>query len=341
MKTVAKDIKQHSRQISNLDEIKTIAVKYSTVKDYVFSRYSGINSLVLLDNYKKDIRDVWVKTGFAEQWKLPARYWKLALDEAIRNIKAEWSNTKNRIKVAVRGNNNLTEDERSFVYYVLKANLILQSILTHKSFVKPEKISSLEIRKKYVFNLIRRYVRRYKGAIPYSKRKRSFMIDAPMYKYKTVDNRNVIGITGLAKGKRVDVVLKDKNIHSGNLRIVVEDDDSITIHRLKNVVAKENTNVENIIGVDKGYTDLFAVSSKNYYGRMLNDFLTKETERLNSVNVKRNRVWSLIDKHGKAGDYDLPNCGKMDADYNASVLFLHHTKLKKYFKQICAKISCN
>ena len=40
METVAKDIKQHSKKVNNLEELKTIAIKYATVKDYVFSRYS-------------------------------------------------------------------------------------------------------------------------------------------------------------------------------------------------------------------------------------------------------------------------------------------------------------
>ena len=40
------------------------------------------------------MRDEWVKTNFAEQWKLPARYWKLALSEATGNIKSQWSNIK-------------------------------------------------------------------------------------------------------------------------------------------------------------------------------------------------------------------------------------------------------
>ena len=76
------------------------------MKNYVYSRYSGIHSLLILKNYKKLIRDVWVQTEFAEQWKLPARYWKLALDEAISNINSLWSNTKNAVRKALRNNPN-------------------------------------------------------------------------------------------------------------------------------------------------------------------------------------------------------------------------------------------
>lgn len=123
------------------------------------------------------------------------------------------------------------------------------------------------------------------------------MIDASMYKYKIIDNENVIEITGLKKLHRIDIILKDKNIHSGNLRIVIENNNSIAIHRLKKVKVKNNVNPNNILGVDKGYTALFATSLSKFYGEKLNQFLTKETERLNSKNAKRNKVWALIKKY--------------------------------------------
>ena len=134
MSTFVKNIRQHSFEIPNCEEFIEIAKRYTTVKNYVYSRFLGINSLDLLKSYKKEIRDKWTDKasgikngGFANQWKLPARYWKLALDEAITNIKSEWSNTKNRIRVAVRNNFNLAEEERQFIYYVLKANPIGKS----------------------------------------------------------------------------------------------------------------------------------------------------------------------------------------------------------------------
>lgn len=304
MITVAKDVKQHSLGISNIEEAKIIAARYATVKNYVFSRYSGINSLNILNIHRTEIRNKWVQSKFAEQWKLPARYWKNALDEAISNIKTEWSNTKNRVKERVKINPNLTDDEKKFIYYILKANSILQSILTYKSFDKPEKIDNLNIREKYIYNLIRRYVRKYKGTIPVSKKKRSFMIDVPMYNYKTVYGQNIIEITGLKKNSRIDIILKDKNIHTGNLRVVIENGNSIVIHRLKKVAAEENTNSKYTIGIDKGYTSLFAVNSGNFYGEKLNEFLNKETERLNAKNAKRNKVWTLMDKYIKAGNLE-------------------------------------
>ena len=314
MSTVVKNIRQHSFEIPNYEEFVEIAKRYTTVKNYVYSRFSGINSLDRLKSYKKEIRDLWtdkasgVKNGgFANQWKLPARYWKLALDEAISGIKSEWSNTKNRIRVAVRNNFNLAEEERQFIYYILKADGLLKAILTHESFVRPKKIEKLIIRETYVFNLIRRYVRKYKGKIAYSKSCRSFQVDADMYDYKRIDEKPYIEIMSLTKNKRISVPLKDKNIHEGNLRIVLLGNRTFEIHRTKKVNVKpihSDEQDENIIGLDKGYTDLFVLSNGAVYGEKLNHLMNKETERLNVKNQQRQRIWQQME--------DLKAQGKLE-----------------------------
>ena len=125
-----------------------------------------------------------------------------------------------------------------------------------------------------------------------------------------------------------DIVLRDKNMHSGNLRIVIESDNLIVIHRLKKIKVHENTNRDYVLGIDKGYTDLFAVSSGNFYGVKLNEFLSKETERLNVVNAKRNKTWSLIDKYTKEG-----NLGKATTIYKNNFGKIKYNRQKQRFNQ--------
>ena len=304
MKTVDKTVRQHSLKIENFEELKTIAERYTTVKNYVTSRYSGINSIHLIKNHRSEIRDKWLKDDFAKQFKLSARYWKLALDEAISNVKSMWSNTKNRIKEALNKNNNLSDDDKHYIRYVLKSDLVFQSILTRKEFKKTEKLKELKVNELYIHNLIRRYIRKYKGSIPYSHKKRSFMIDKPMYDYFFKDNILSIEIAGLKKANRIKVSLKDKNFHKGNLRIVLQENNTLEIHRVKKVEVSEKSKQDYTLAIDKGYTSLFATSSDLDYGEKLGEILTKETERLNTVNAKRNKIWAQIDKCEKDGDFE-------------------------------------
>jgi len=125
-----------------------------------------------------------------------------------------------------------------------------------------------------------------------------------MYKYKTINNDNVIEVTSLKKFERIDIFLRDKNIHSGSLRLVIADDNSVIIHKMKQVKVSENINLENSIGVDKGYVSLFVVNSGRSYGENLNKFLNIETERLNLVNARRNRIWTLMKKYTDDGDLE-------------------------------------
>lgn len=335
MKTVIKCIKQHSLKISNIEELYYIAKRYTTVKNYVYSRYSGINSMGILFDYKRQIRDVWVKTKFAEQWKLPARYWKLALDEAISNIKTEWWNINNRVKSAVLKNANITKDERIFILYILKSDELLQNILTCKNLIRPETIKELSIREKYIFNLIRRYIRQYKGNIPYSYKSTSFMIDADMYKYSYTDEQLNIFIQGINRGKRIEVTLKDKNIHKGNLRIIMKDN-SLEIHRAKEIKVKESLREGKVVGIDKGYRCLIATSENSFYGENLNEFLSKETERLNNVNSKRNKLWALMKKYEAEGNVIKANnilfCNFGKKKYNNKKQ-LFDSKVKSYINK--------
>lgn len=322
MLTVEKTIKQHSFIVENFEELQTISERYTTVKNYVTSRYSGINSIHLLKSYRKDIRDKWMSIDFAEQFKLPARYWKLALDEAISNIKSMWSNTKNRVKEALNKNSNLTDDEKHYIRYVLKSDLIFQKILQKKAFVPTEKMKDLTIREKYIHNLICRYVRRYKGAIPYSHKASSFMVDEPMYKYRLEDDILYFEVAGLEKGKRIRLNLKDKNKHKGNLRIVLQNNRTLEIHRPKSVKVRESVDSDYVLAIDKGYTSLFACSSDKEYGEKLGEILTKETERLNKVNAKRNQIYAQIKSCEEQGYFEkaerirLNNFGKVKYNHH-------------------------
>ena len=336
MKTVEKTIRQHSFKIENYEELKIISERYTTVKNYVTSRYSGINSIHLIKNHRSDIRDKWLETDFAEQFKLPARYWKLALDEAISNIKSGWSNTKIRVKDSLNKNENLTDDEKHYIRYVLKSDSIFQKILQHKDFEKTDVLKKLNIREKYVHNLICRYTRRYKGSVAYSHKARSFMIDSPMYKYFIKSGQLYIEITGLKKGKRIIIKLKDMNFHSGNLRIVLQENGTLEIHRVKKVEVKNISEKEYILALDKGYTSLFATNSSKEYGEKLGEILTKETERLNGINAKRNKIWAQIEKCETEGDFKkaerirINNFGKIKYNKNKS---RYDSFVKSYINQ--------
>jgi transposase len=151
-------------------------------------------------------------------------------------------------------------------------------------------------------NLINRYFRRYKS-IPYSKKGKTFQIDADMYKYKRENDKLFIEFSSLKKAKRLRIGLTDKVIHSGNLRVILREQ-SLEIHSALNIKQKKLWLEKNVVGIDKGYKNLFATSSNNLYGSGLNKLLSKETERLNTKNAKRNRIWSQMKNFKENGELE-------------------------------------
>ncbi|MEG2364765.1 MAG: transposase [Terrisporobacter sp.] len=332
MDTVIKNTKQYSYELDKetLNELLIIGKKYTKVKNYVYSRFSGINSILLLGKDRK-IRDEWVKTRFYEQWNLPARYWKLALSEAMVNIKSGWSNIKLRIKEQVKVNPNLSSDDKHYINYILKSNKLYHKILRNKKIDIPKVFEGKRLKYKYLNNLIKRYTRKYKGRMPYSNKSTIFSIDTGLYSYKD----GYINITGLRKGKRLPIKLTDNNVRNKTLKVKIVGN-KLEIHCPLKVKCKKHKDYENIIGIDKGYKYLFAVSSDKFYGEKLNDYLSKETERLNQVNSQRNRFYALYNNHLENGNIQKAtnilenNLGKIKYNHNK---LKNDQRVKSYINQ--------
>lgn len=329
MDTIVKTVKQYSCELHHetLKELLFIGNQYKNVKNYIYSRYSGINSILLLKN-PREIRDEWVKSKFAEQWKLPARYWKLALSESMSNIKTEWSNTKRRIKEQCKVNENLSNKDRHYINYILKSNTLYHEILTSSNCDIPHKFKDSDLNFRYLNNLIKRYTRKYKGKISYSYKGTTFSIDTGLYSYKD----GYINITCIKKGKRLPINLTDSNKYDRTLSIKIIQN-KIEIHIPLKIKTKYHKDYKNIIGIDKGYKYLFAVSSGDFYGENLNDYLNNETERLSKVNSQRNRFFALYNQHleqgniKKANNILQNNLGKVKYNHNK---LKHGQKVKSY-----------
>ena len=276
----------------NLVVVQELGARIQNARNYMYSRLAGINSYVrLYKNY--DIRNEWVKDKkLVEQFKLPARFWKITLEEVIGSLKSLWSNACNKIKEATTENSNLTEDEKGYIRYVCSAPSLFGFILTRKSIKRPKKMADLVIRETYIHNLIRRYARRYRGKTPYS-HSFTFQLDADMYQYVKENGHTYIEIATHQKHKRIRLKCLDQNIYHKNIRVTF-DQCSFTLAHTVKTKQKQVWREENEIGVDKGYRTMLVSSSENSYGEGLNNLLSEETERLNKVNQKRNPYYAMV-----------------------------------------------
>jgi len=293
---IVKNIRQYSVCLSgeNYEKLMTISERYNNVKNYVYGRYSGIGSISLLKGHRKEIRDKWVENGFAKQWKLPARYWKVALDDAVGQLKSKWSNIKLDCKKWYRRNGkSMNVEESHLFFYLLKSDTHLLKILNqHRKIDLPEKFSGISLKKKNsIFRLVRRLIRKHSGKKPKTDKK-SFSIDADMYSY----NDGCIEIMSFEPNRRIPLKVNTNGIFTGTLRLSF-DRDKVTINMP--LLVKKNTkkNTGDEIGIDKNYQNVVASSSGKVYGDGINKASTKYAETLCEINKKRNQFRDIIKKY--------------------------------------------
>ena len=303
-KRIKRTVKQKAKLTieKDLEVMEELGERIRHARNYMYSRLAGINSYLKL--YKgKEIRNEWVKDEkLVNQFRLPARFWKITLDEVIATLKSLWSNACNKIKEAAKENKNLSPDEKSYIYYVCSAPPLFGLILTKKTFKLPDKIKKLDIEEKRIHNLIRRYARRYRGKIPYSYSK-TFQLDANMYRYVQEKDKTYIEISTHIKHNRVRLKCMDQNIYHKNIRVTFDQNGFTLSHTVENK-QRQCWEVENEIAVDKGHKTLFVSSSGKHYGSGLNQLLNTETERLNQVNQKRNPYYAMVRTLEEKGHFE-------------------------------------
>ena len=267
---VEKTIKLYSEQLTlnELMSLKILLDYRESCKNYFYSRFSGIEYLDKL-NFR-DIRDSLLVKDVKDEMKkfhLSARTWKMDLSEAISNIKTMWSNMETEIKHYIRNNENLTDEDRHYLFYVLKSKNLWAEAVQTKNITETKKLSKIKISKskEYLINLLCRYTRMAKPKISVSRNLKSIQFDTGMY--DLVDG--ILSLQTQNKGQRLLIKLRNKvTIKKGDIRIVLNRDHRILeVHKLILVPETEIDKKEDV-GLDKGYTKMFSSSSGKEYGHI-------------------------------------------------------------------------
>lgn len=289
--TYIKNIKQYGIvEDKNLhEELLFIMNKCVNIKNYIFSRYSGIKSVLLIKNSRLYIRDQWTNTNFIDTWGINRRFVRNCIESSVSNIKTNWTNLKTEIKSLINKNKNLSGDEKHYLYSILKNDEFLyQSLNQINVNIVNEKFNDVD--KVKLHKYLSRIIRNKKFKIPKQK-SISMMIDNEMYSYKG----DYLLIMGLVKGQRIPIKINTKDRFTGNIIIKYNPDTKIfAIHRSVELKCKENKFDENVIGVDKNFINVLDTSSENSYGENLNNVLMTYTKYFSQKNKQRQSYHVLI-----------------------------------------------
>ena len=301
-------IKQYSTPLNDEDFkcFKETEAACRAFRNYCYSRYSGVNSITKLKKYRNDIRKDELRNSQAvNDSHLTSNMWAAVLDDAIGGIKSRWSNAKNCIRTRIKQNPNLSEDDRHYLYGVLKNDDTYHDVLNHYKHVQlPKKIEKLNVNRHRLDNLLRRYTRECLGKIPYSSKPISIQLDSNLYKYKRVNGDLYFCFSTLMKGKRIAVRVTDDQVHSGTLRVKLDEHTNRLIIMSSSDVTPYHEEPQDdglVIGVDKGYNTLISTSTGVGYGPDFGEWLTQRDDEITSKGRKRGKLWSRYRELKKRG----------------------------------------
>ena len=287
---------QYSKPLSDADfnQLITMQETYRKIKSFTYHKLRNIKNF---DNLNfRNIRKEWIKNGIFEQWTLPAHLKAMAVDDAIGQIKSKHSNLKIKIKQLSRENENHSKDDEHYIAFIVSKDNLWFKVLNNKPLSETDywknkdKFSILNIKK--LNNYIKRQTRKFNTKMV-AKSDKTMIYDSTLYKA----SKGEIKLASLIPRKRIIANLTDNSIPTGNITIVLDrDKQRIEIHSTIEVNKIDNHN-DNIIGVDKGFTDLLATSSGNIYGEKVSIHIKNKSDYLSEKYKKRNKLFQIALKH--------------------------------------------
>ena len=285
-------VKIKTNCLNNEEEILLIGTVQRNIKNYVWSRYNGIGSLLKQSGWT--IRDELIQKDLLSK-KITKTLSRVAVEQSAATIKSNWTTTKKKVKKAIAQNENLTKDDKHYLYLCLKHTPTLYNILNYKKVdYATDCLKDLKVDVHRLNNLLRRYIRRYKTK-SYTN-KANVILTSNLYKFDL--NNNIFSFTGKKKNSKVTITLIG-NIPKlkGTLELVKnQKSNQYYLHvPLDRIITKKNmTDESEILGLDVGITDLITLSNGSVYGANSAELFYTLSDNL--VNKNRSRLFSYKQK---------------------------------------------
>lgn len=128
---ICKTIRQYNKEsiaVEDMRKLLDIAEDYRKVKNYVYNRFGGLGSLSkLYPGYT--VQNEMTSSGYREKLGLPSVYFYLAVFDALGDIKSQWTRTKTKLTRQISRNENLTEEEKHYLRFVIKVSNAFEAAL--------------------------------------------------------------------------------------------------------------------------------------------------------------------------------------------------------------------
>ena len=325
------------------DEILLIGTIQRNIKNYVWSRYSGISSLLKQSGWT--IRNELIQEDLLSK-KITKTFSRTAIEKSASTIKSNWTRTKKSVKKAIAQNENLTEDDKRYLFLCLKHTPTLYNILNYKKIdYTTDYLKDLKVDVHRLNNLLRRYIRRYKTKAHTNKS--NVILPSSLYKFNPSNNE--FTLTGKKRNSKVKITLIG-NVPKlkGTLELVKNQKSNqyylhVPLDRIIN--KKKMTDESEILGLDVGITDLITLSNGSIYGANSAELFYNLSDNL--VNKNRSRLFSYKQKLEKRIVIEQDQSKKSileqklrNLEENNLGLKKRSSKIGKYKSRIASHINC-
>lgn len=271
--TICKTIRQYNQtpiSPEDMQKLQEIAGDYVRVKNEVYQRYGSMKSLSkLYPGYT--IQNEMTKSGLRERLGLPSVYFYLAIFDALKEIKISWSGVKAEILKRVNAHEDLTEEEKHYLRYVLKVSNAFESALNGSALQLPKELQkqydllAARVNVKKLHNYLRRQVRKHSRQL-HAEAAEGFTVGERAYRY----GDHGIYLSVKEKRKRIFIPLTDGNRYMRQLYIrLYPERGGLEIHVPVDIAVREHTDYDQHVGLSMGMTVMLMTDTGHVYGEDL------------------------------------------------------------------------
>ena len=291
--TVCKVVRQYNKiPISNEDmkKLQEIASDYAKVKNYVYQRYGGVYSLSKI-YLGYTVQNEMTKSGFREELKMPSVYFYLAIFDALRDIKIQWSQTKKTILKQVNANEGMSDKEKHFLRYILKVNNAFEAALIRTPLRLPKDMkqqynflsSQVDVNK--LENYLRRQVRKHPLKL-HTNTENRFSVAERAYRY----GNHGIYISVKEKRKRIFILLTDTNYYTRQISVqLYPKQGDIELRIPVEVRIKKYDDYTKRVGISMGMNTMLTTDEGHVYGEKLGNYQAELSDWLREQTMRYNQ----------------------------------------------------
>lgn len=276
-----------------MQKLLNVAEDYKKVKNYVYKRFGGIAGLSkIYPGYTA--QNEMTKSGLRAELDMPSVYFYLAVFDALGDIKSQWTRTKSKLLKLIGVNQNLTEEEKHYLRFLLKVSNAFEAVLNEK----PVKLAK-EIQVKYdellaqvdpmkMHRYLCRQVRKYHVKL-HTDLATGFSVAERAYRYAD----SGIYISTKEKRKRIFISLTDHCQYQSQLYIkLYPEDRRIEIKVPVNVSVHKFADYSEQVGVAVGFYTMLTTDKGHCYGEDLGKYQTEYAEwmRMQARKYSRNKT---------------------------------------------------